>query len=403
MGHTGDYDASVDLYSFGVLMVELLFRDVEACIDTARRMETAQRQEGEIQIIQLQLQTALRKQRRLLTSDGAADQAEEDDEEEQQQSKARGTHGGVSSSDAWRDSDPATSSIPWRGLRLILTEQLRMHVHVHVQRPDQQAAAAVAAAAAATIRESKRRTLALAEQCCAPSAAERPTAAEAAAELETISRLANAPANVATAAPAVAGSAGRTTQRGRDRRRQRWQHTTQLNTLIDSDDDDDASSDSSSGDSGGHGGSGGDGVPPPLVQYRDRVPPPYDSDSDGDASESSPGPPSHTLQQLQRTLSAQSARVAEARARSEAERLLEREQAEQAELDRSIESVRSEHEAMLQGQGQQAQEQQAQEEQESSPTCARNDGDDGGGAEPPPLPRSMSGEYVPAAWWASEE
>ena len=52
----------------------------------------------------------------------------------------------------------------------------------------------------------------------------------------------------------------------------------------------------------------------------------------------------------------------------------------------------------------QAQEQQAQEEQESSPTGATNDDDDGGGgAEPPPLPRSMSGEYVPAAWWASEE
>lgn len=287
-------------------MVELLFRDVEACVATARRMEMSGVWRKEWREVGTQATSPLLDflLGMLLLRDCVWLEEQEGEDE-------------------WRESDPTTTSIPWRGLRLILTEQLRMQQD-H--------------AAAAAISESKRRTLALAQRCCAPSAAERPTAAEAAAELDTVQLLSSyGQLDTITRLADTAGV-----------RAPSYSMRRQLST------DSDTSS------------SGSDpwldtDVPPP----EQAAPPLFDSHT-------CTGSP-----RLQRTLSAQSARDWEVRARSDAERLLDAERAyasnltvcllpssllgmtcvsrfarglsnrllviterEQEELDRSIESVR---------------------------------------------------------------
>ena len=111
-----------------------------------------------------------------------------------------------------------------------------------------------------------------------------------------------------------------------------------------------------------------------------RLAPPDESDNDGSSSSSTCSPCSAAT--LQRTLSTQSARDIEMIARCDAERSLDTERREQEQLDRSIESVLSEQDETAS----------ALREQLSS---AANDMFVS-------LPRSASGEYVPASWWVGD-
>lgn len=315
------YDASVDVYSFGVLMVELLFRDVEACLATARQMEMAERQEETLCKLQLQLEAELQKQR-----------------VSYQMQRTQGEHGhdgeghdaGMEETfdDDCGDSSPATAQLAWRGLSLILREQEQLH--------------------AGTTSESKHRALALAERCCAPSAAERPTAAEIAVELGTIAQLAHAADTQATRVGTEFHSHAGHGHRG--------QHHEQLSTWLDF-----SSSCSDSGDSSY-------AVDDALASVQ--LAPPYDSD-DSDEEARTP-----------RAAAIQSARNMEVRARYDAERRLDAEQRAHEQLDRSIESVLSEHAETAVALREHFLSQQAAE------------------LPAPPLPRSASGEYVPTTWWA---
>eukprot|EP01043_Picozoa_sp_COSAG02_P055205 COSAG02_NODE_6367_length_3621_cov_3.797842_1_plen_831_part_00 len=309
----GEYDASVDLYSFGVLMVELLFRDVEACLATARQMEHAEQQEEMLAKLQLQLNAELHKQRvlsyQMQTLEGQSDDdrlglvpAETDTEVEMQE---------VFEADYSQDAVPATDQLPWRGLRLILREQMQVNEHEP----------------AAVTTESKHRALALAERCCAASASQRPTAADVALELETIAQLAR---SADTAAHARRGKYLRA-------------FSTRVNC--------------------GDRSAAMDDPRPPVVH------PPPDSDSD-DEDACTP-----------RADAIQSARNIEVQARCSAERSLDAEQREHEHLDRSIESVLSEQDETTA----------ALREHLSSKTNNISIS----------LPRSSSGEYVPATRWAA--
>ncbi len=314
----GEYDASVDLYSFGVLMVELLFRDVEACLTTARQMEHAERQEETLAKLQQQLEAELQKQRVLSyqteriegqSSNDSLGLVPDDDQNEAAMEQ-------VFEEDDWQDAIPGKDQFPWRGLRLILREQLQLHAQEY--------------GPAAATTESKHRALALAERCCAAVAAQRPVAAEVASELETIAQLAHA------ADPA-----------GYDRREQ---HHTALSTLMDF-----GSGSSNSSDAM-------DDALPPEVQLA----PPSESDDEDVCTP--------------RTDAIQSARNMEVWARCDAERSLDAEQREHEHLDRSIESVLSEHDETT------AALREHFSRQADNMSIS--------------LPRSSSGEYVPAMWWA---
>lgn len=335
-----DYDASVDLYSFGVLMVELLFRDVEACIATARHMETAEREEGTLIELELQLQAELRKQRLLSYRTGESfdlevpeaecrtvlEQFDDDDGDDDEEE------------DDWRDINPATAQVPWRGLKLILMEQLN-HVRQQVS--------------ATATSESKRRTLALAEQCCAPSAADRPTAPKVALELETIVRLAHAASMEETDI------------------HKKYHSRVELGHIR-------PHHHRAVGLSGANSDSDSEAMDDPLPT---QLAPPYDSDSNSSGSaDADIDTPRSLPTSLQRTLSAQSARVVEVLARCDAERSLDEERREQENLDQSIESVRSEQDetaVALWGHA------------KASDMVYQ-------------LPRTASGEYIPAAWWAAD-
>ena len=320
-----NYDASVDVYSFGVLMVELLFRDVEACLATARQMEIAERQEETLCKLQLQLEVELQRQRVL------SYQMQRAQGERAGQMRGLDEEGNDSGMEQtfdydWGDSSPATAQLAWRGLRLILREQEQLH---------------------ATSSESKHRALALAERCCDPSAAERPTAAEVALELETIAQLAHAADTQATGVGAGFHSHAGCIHSG--------QHHEQISSWIDF------------GSSCSDGSDGSDAMvdAPAAVQLA----PPSDSD---DSDEEARAP---------RATAIQSARDVEVRARFDAERCLDAEKRAHEQLDRSIESVLSEHAETTVALREHLLSQQATDMLVT-------------------LPRSASGEYVPTTWWA---
>lgn len=304
----GEYDASVDVYSFGVLMVELLFRDVEACLATASQMEHAEQQEEMLAQLQLQLDAELHKQR-VLSYQMQTLEGQSDDDRLGLVPAAKDTEGemeDVFEADSWQDAVPATDQLPWRGLRLILREQAQINAREHNS--------------SAATTESKHRALAVAEHCCAASASQRPTAADVALELEAIAQLARA--------ADTAGHDGR------------GQHYREFRTRMNCGDRSAAMDD-----------------------------PPPDSDSD-DEDACTPRPDA-----------IQSARNTEVQARCNAERSLDAEQREHEHLDRSIESVLSEQDETTA----------ALREHLSSRTNMMSIS----------LPRSSSGEYVPATWWAA--